>query len=146
MFESQESSQESNFFKEQGFEIIYCIGEPLNVREEGESAVLDYLISQFDGIDLDYSKLIVAYEPVWAIGTGRSASIEEITNIHNRLKERIDRPILYGGSVKPSNIADIASIPSVDGVGWSASLKLIAFRYSSSLNSITIYIINTILC
>jgi len=98
------------------------------VREEGESAVLDHLISQFDGIDLDYSKLIVAYEPVWAIGTGRSASIEEITNIHNRLKERIDRPILYGGSVKPSNIADIASIPSVDGF-WLVVhlLKLIAF-------------------
>jgi len=78
----------------------------------------------------------VAYEPVWAIGTGRSASIEEITNIHNRLKERIDRPILYGGSVKPSNIADIASIPSVDGF-WLVVhlLKLIAFRYSSSLNS-----------
>ncbi len=87
--ESQEFiSRKFNFFKEQGFEIIYCIGEPLNVREEGESAVLDYLISQFDGIDLDYSKLIVAYEPIWAIGTGRSASIEEITNIHNRLKRR----------------------------------------------------------
>ncbi|NPA60728.1 MAG: triose-phosphate isomerase [Epsilonproteobacteria bacterium] len=127
--ESQEFiSRKFNFFKEQGFEIIYCIGEPLNVREEGESAVLDYLISQFDGIDLDYSKLIVAYEPVWAIGTGRSASIEEITNIHNRLKERIDRPILYGGSVKPSNIADIASIPSVDGVlVGSASLKVDSF-------------------
>jgi len=50
--------------------------------------------------------------------TGRSASIEEITNIHNSLKEKIDRPILYGGSVKPSNIADIASIPSVDGFCW----------------------------
>jgi len=85
---------------------------------------------------LDYSKLKVAYEPNLAIGTGRSASIEEITNIHNRLKERIDRPILYGGSVNHQNIADIASIPSLMGFGWYASLKLIAFRYSSSLNSL----------
>ncbi len=99
------------------------------MREEGKSPVLDPSnIPILMVFDLDYSKLIVAYEPVWAIGTGRSASIEEITNIHNRLKERIDRPILYGGSVKPSNIADIASIPSVDGVlVGSASLKVDSF-------------------
>ncbi len=117
-----------NFFKEQGFEIIYCIGEPLEVKERGDSAVMEFLTSQFNGIDMDYSKLIVAYEPIWAIGTGKSASIEDITNIHNRLKEKIDRPLLHGGSVKPSNIADIASIESVDGVlVGSASLKVDSF-------------------
>ncbi len=66
---------------------------------------------------LDYSKLIVAYEPVWAIGTGRSASIEEITNIHNRLKERIDRPEFYMGEVLSHQILqDIAPYHQFDGV------------------------------
>jgi triosephosphate isomerase len=127
--ESQEFiAKKFNFFKENSFEIIYCIGEPLSIREKGDEAVIEFLISQFDGIDTDYSKLIVAYEPIWAIGTGKSASIEEISNTHNALKERIDRPLLYGGSVNSSNIADIASIKSVDGVlVGSASLKVDSF-------------------
>jgi len=126
LHESQEFITEKfNFFKENGFEIIYCIGEPISIRERGEDAVIEFLMSQFEGIDIDYSKLIVAYEPIWAIGTGKSASIEEITVTHNLLKERINRPILYGGSVNSSNIADIASIKSVDGVlVGSASLKV----------------------
>jgi len=127
--ESQEFiTKKFNFFRENGFEIIYCIGESLPIREEGDEAVMEFLMSQFDGIDTNYSKLIVAYEPIWAIGTGKSASIEEITNTHNSLKEKINRPLLYGGSVNPSNIADIASIESVDGVlVGSASLKVDSF-------------------
>jgi len=127
--ESQEFiTKKFNFFKENGFEIIYCVGEPLSIREKGEEAVMEFLISQFNGIDIDYSKLIVAYEPIWAIGTGKSASIEEITNTHNSLKKKINRPLLYGGSVNSSNIVDIASIKSVDGVlVGSASLKVDSF-------------------
>jgi len=127
--ESQEFiAKKFNFFKENNFEIIYCIGEPLSIREKGEEAVVEFLMSQFEGIDTNYSKLIVAYEPIWAIGTGESASIEEITNTHNVLKEKINRPLLYGGSVNSSNIADIASIESVDGVlVGSASLKVESF-------------------
>lgn len=104
------------FFMAQGFEIIYCIGEPLEVREAGEKAVADYLLSQFDGIDLSHEKLIVAYEPIWAIGTGRSAMVEEIASTHAMLKSHMDRPLLYGGSVKPANIKEIVTIDGVDGV------------------------------
>jgi len=105
-----------NFFKEQGFEIIYCIGEPLDIREMGEDAVMKYLLAQFEGIDIGYDNFVVAYEPIWAIGTGRSATVEEIASTHRELKREIDKPILYGGSVKGANIAEISAIDNVDGV------------------------------
>jgi len=117
-----------SFFRDKGFEIIYCIGEPLEIREKGNDAVIEYLMTQFEGIDTTYNNFIVAYEPIWAIGTGRSATVEEIEFTHNALKERIDKPILYGGSVKGENIAHIASIDSVDGVlVGGASLKTDTF-------------------
>lgn len=104
------------FFKEQGFQIIYCIGEPLEIREQGDQAVVEYLLAQFDGIDTTYENMILAYEPIWAIGTGRSATVEEITSTHKALRETITQPILYGGSAKPANIKEIISIENVDGV------------------------------
>lgn len=123
--ESQETiAKKFRFFKEQGFEIIYCIGEALEVREAGDEAVMAQLISQFDGIDTNYEKLIIAYEPIWAIGTGRSATVAEIESTHNALRKTIHKPILYGGSVKGENIAEIAAIENVDGVlVGGASLK-----------------------
>jgi len=115
--ESQEIvAQKFAFFKEQGFEIIYCIGEPLEIREQGNEAVIEYLLAQFDGIDISYKDLIVAYEPIWAIGTGRSATVEEITATHTSLKQTVQKPLLYGGSVKPENIKEITGIRGVDGV------------------------------
>jgi len=115
--ESQERIAEKfHFFLSQGFEIIYCIGEPLEVREQGDEAVTAYLLAQFEGIDTEYSRLIVAYEPIWAIGTGRSATTEEIHTTHAMLKRHIASPLLYGGSVKPNNIQEIAAIDGVDGV------------------------------
>jgi triosephosphate isomerase len=115
--ESQEIVAEKfAFFKEQGFEIIYCIGEPLEIREQGDEAVIEYLLAQFDGIDISYQDLIVAYEPIWAIGTGRSATVEEITSTHASLKKMVHKPLLYGGSVKPENIKEITGIRGVDGV------------------------------
>jgi len=127
--ESQEEvAKKFAFFKEQGFEIIYCIGESLEVREQGIGAVMKHLISQFDGIDTTYSNFVVAYEPIWAIGTGRTASVEEITQTHNALKKVINKPLLYGGSVKGANIAEISAIANVDGVlVGGASLKTDTF-------------------
>ncbi len=127
--ESQEIVAEKfSYFKEQGFEIIYCIGEPLEVREQGDSAVMEYLLAQFEGIDTSYVNLIIAYEPIWAIGTGRSATIKEIENTHSALKKTIQKPLLYGGSVNPANIKEIASIRGVDGVlVGSASLDAESF-------------------
>jgi triosephosphate isomerase len=123
--ESQEDvAKKFAFFKEQGFEIIYCIGESLEVREKGIEAVIEHLISQFEGIDTSYENFMVAYEPIWAIGTGRTASVEEITMTHNALKKVVDKPLLYGGSVKGANIAEISAIDNVDGVlVGGASLK-----------------------
>jgi len=127
--ESQESvASKFAYFKAEGFEIIYCIGEPLEVREQGESAVIEYLLAQFEGIDTAYEKLIVAYEPIWAIGTGRSATTEEIANTHAALKKSVQKPLLYGGSVKPANIKEITQIDGVDGVlVGSASLDVESF-------------------
>ena len=130
MAETQEKvAQKFAFFQEQGFEIMYCIGEPLEIREQGFESVREYLLSQFEGIDLAYEKLIVAYEPIWAIGTGRSATVEEISTTHAALKSVLhETPLLYGGSVKPANIQEIANISGVDGVlVGSASLDAESF-------------------
>ena len=118
MSETQEKvAQKFAFFQEQGFEIIYCIGEPLEIREKGFEAVMQYLLAQFEGIDINYKNSIVAYEPIWAIGTGRSATVEEISTTHRALKKVInEKPLLYGGSAKPANIKEITSIAGVDGV------------------------------
>ena len=105
-----------DFFKEKGFEIIYCVGEPLEVKEQGVDATLAYIDTQLEGIDLEYEKLIVAYEPVWAIGTGLTPTLDEIESIHTKLKEKISAPVLYGGSVKVNNAKEILSLNSVDGV------------------------------
>ena len=115
--ESQEEvAHKFDFYKEQGFEILYCIGEPLEIRENGSDALMEYLQSQLDGIDLSYEKLIIAYEPVWAIGTGLTPSSDDILLIHNALKPLVNKPILYGGSVKPENAKEIMALASVDGV------------------------------
>lgn len=115
--ESQEMvAKKFQYFAENDFKIIYCIGEPLEVREAGFDSVMEYLTEQFIGIDVNYSNLIVAYEPIWAIGTGRSATIEEISTTHNALKSIVKAPLLYGGSVNISNIKDIATISNVNGV------------------------------
>ena len=129
LHESQEFvAKKFSFFQEQGFEIIYCIGEPIEIREQGEDAVAEYLMAQFVGIDTSYEKLIVAYEPIWAIGTGRSATVEEIASTHRVLRQAVDKPLLYGGSAKPSNIREIISIDNVDGVlVGSASLSVESF-------------------
>jgi len=124
----KEVAKKFAFFKEQGFEIIYCIGESLEIREKGIEAVIEHLISQLEGIDTNYSNFVIAYEPIWAIGTGRTASVKEITETHNRLKEIVDKPLLYGGSVKGANIAEISAIHNVDGVlVGGASLKTDTF-------------------
>ncbi|MEA3552799.1 MAG: triose-phosphate isomerase [Campylobacterota bacterium] len=104
-----------NYYKALGYKIIYCVGEPLEIKEKGITDTLGYIQKQFDGIDLDYANLIVAYEPVWAIGTGLVPSVEDIQTIHKKLKKKFTQPLLYGGSVKTTNIEEILNIPNVDG-------------------------------
>lgn len=104
-----------NFYKELGYKIIYCIGEPLEVKEQGLEKTLEYVYEQLVGIDTNYENLILAYEPVWAIGTGVTATTEDITNVHSAIKSKINKPLLYGGSVKVANVADICALDGVDG-------------------------------
>lgn len=108
-------SKKFNYYKALGYKIIYCVGEPLSVKEQGITQTLGYIFEQLNGIDLDYENLIVAYEPVWAIGTGVVATVEDIAVIHKKLKKKITKPILYGGSVKPENLDEILKIENVDG-------------------------------
>ncbi len=114
--ESQENiAKKYEFYKSKGYKIVYCIGEPLEVKQSGLEKTLEYIYEQFVGIDTNYENLILAYEPVWAIGTGVTATEEDITKVHSAIKEKIDKPLLYGGSVKVANVQQICTLDGVDG-------------------------------
>ena len=102
--------------------VMVCVGETLAQRDAGQAE--DIVGAQLSGSvpdDIDASRLIIAYEPVWAIGTGKVASDADIgamhAYIHAQLAQRGlgDVPILYGGSVKPGNAGAIFAVPHVDG-------------------------------
>lgn len=115
--ETQEKLVEKfNFYKNLGFKIIYCVGEPLNVREAGFDKMMEYISKQYDGIDCDYENLIIAYEPVWAIGTGLTPTADDIVTIHKALKEKSPAPLLYGGSVKVTNAKEVLALDGVEGI------------------------------
>jgi len=105
-----------HFYKELGFKIIYCVGEPLAKREAGKEEMMQYIWAQYEGIDTEYENLIIAYEPVWAIGTGLTPTLEDIAQMHKELKTKSTAPLLYGGSVKVNNAKELLSITNVDGV------------------------------
>jgi triosephosphate isomerase (TIM) len=121
-----------------GLIAIVCIGETEAERDGGQT--LAVIGSQLDGSipgGAVAANLVIAYEPVWAIGTGRTPTLSEIAEVHGFLRGRLRGLIgdeaegvrvLYGGSVKPSNAADIFALPNVDGalVGG-ASLKAADF-------------------
>ena len=124
-----------------GLTPIVCIGETLDQRDRNETfSVLDRQIR--DGLDGVTSEqlvqLVIAYEPVWAIGTGRNATPAQAAEAHGHIRKRLQQwfgaqpselcRVIYGGSVKPENIGDLASQPDVDGalVGG-ASLDVKAF-------------------
>jgi triosephosphate isomerase len=124
-----------------GLTPIACIGETLDQRARNETFdVLDRQIKQgLDGVTADeVGRLVIAYEPVWAIGTGRNATPAQAAEAHAHIRKRLRQwfgsdaaelcHILYGGSVKPDNIRDLVTLEDVDGalVGG-ASLDLRAF-------------------
>ena len=112
----EELVKKFNFYKDLGFKIVYCIGEPLEKREAGKKVMMDYISAQYAGIDTEYENLIIAYEPVWAIGTGLTPTLEDIQNIHTDLKEKSTAPLLYGGSVKITNAKEVLELENVDGI------------------------------
>ena len=124
-----------------GLTVIFCVGELLAEREAGqtEDVLWFQLAAGLNGLSADaVSKLVIAYEPVWAIGTGKVATPIQAQEAHAFIRKRFARqygeaaaqamPILYGGSVKPENAAEILKQADVDGalVGG-ASLKADSF-------------------
>ncbi len=110
--------------------MIACVGETEAEREAGETeAVLRRQVGAIARGDRPSTdELVIAYEPVWAIGTGKTATPEMAQEAHALVKSLLDVPVLYGGSVKPENAAELAAQPDVDGalVGG-ASLELESF-------------------
>jgi triosephosphate isomerase len=117
--------------------VIFCVGETLEEREQGKTfAVVEkQLIEGLKLFPIDKANLLlIAYEPVWAIGTGKTASKEEAEEVHAFIRSKLPKGleqsvILYGGSVKPDNIDALLHMPNIDGalVGG-ASLKASDFK------------------
>jgi triosephosphate isomerase len=115
---------------EAGLEVIACVGETIEQRESGDTELI--LKIQVEAIAFavgDAPGLTIAYEPVWAIGTGKTATPELAAEAHAFIRGLLDVPVLYGGSVKPDNAAELLSQPGVDGalVGG-ASLEVESFE------------------
>jgi triosephosphate isomerase len=97
---------------EAGLHVIACVGETEEERDAGAThAVLRRQVAAFEPDE----NLVIAYEPVWAIGTGKTATPAMAQEAHETIKELIDVPTLYGGSVKPENAAELLAQPAVDG-------------------------------
>ncbi len=119
-----------------GLEVIACVGETDAEREAGET---ESVLRRQIGVLPTSPSLVIAYEPVWAIGTGRTATPEMADEAHAFIKSLHPTRVLYGGSVKPENAAELLSRPSIDGalVGG-ASLDAASFsslcRIAASLS------------
>jgi triosephosphate isomerase len=110
---------------ESGLRVIACVGELEDERERGETE--DVLRRQLSVLK-PHTELVIAYEPVWAIGTGKSATPELAQEAHAFIKDLLEAPVLYGGSVKPENAEELLQQTDVDGalVGG-ASLEVESF-------------------
>ena len=109
-----------------GINVIYCVGETLNERESGRTqAVVGRQLMEAITPDVPADRLVIAYEPIWAIGTGRTATPDQAQEVHFFIRTQLagvyGRPtadavrILYGGSVKPGNALALLSQPDIDG-------------------------------
>lgn len=129
-------SSKTKYAVQEGLKVIWCCGESLEQREAGKtievvSAQLESLKSHISGDD--WSKIVIAYEPIWAIGTGKVATVEQAQEVHKAIRDLLrgissqvadETRILYGGSVNEKNCGDLSTQPDIDGflVGG-ASLK-----------------------
>ncbi len=95
-----------------GLRVIACVGELEEERELGRTE--DVLRRQVSVLE-PHPALVIAYEPVWAIGTGKTAAPEQAQEAHAFVKGLLDAPVLYGGSVKPENAEELLAQPDVDG-------------------------------
>ena len=124
-----------------GIEVIFCCGEPLEIRDAGtQNAYVEQQIKEgiFHLSDAQLEHVVIAYEPIWAIGTGRTATSAQAQDMHAHIRSVLatkyekaaadNLSILYGGSCKPSNATELFACPDVDGglIGG-ASLKASEF-------------------
>jgi triosephosphate isomerase len=101
---------------EHGLRVIACIGESLEERESGQmELVLRVQVEAIAEATGPHDRLVIAYEPVWAIGTGLTATAEQAREAHAFVKGILDVPVLYGGSVKPDNAGELLAEDGVDG-------------------------------
>ncbi|MHC5098495.1 triose-phosphate isomerase, partial [Peptoniphilus genitalis] len=119
---------------EDDLSVILCLGESIEIKEEGREVdfVREELLNSLNGVE-NIEKVTIAYEPIWAIGTGKTCSSEDAEKMCREIRNIIDEKygevsqkirILYGGSVKPSNAGEILSKENIDGVlVGGASLK-----------------------
>jgi len=143
----QESNQllaeKLNISLEYGIHPIFCCGEPLQVREQGtqnEYVATQLRESLFHLSSLQLLQVVIAYEPIWAIGTGKTASSAQAQEMHAFIRQQLTEkygeqvssavPILYGGSVKASNAAELFNQPDVDG-GLVGGASLIADEFKA---------------
>ncbi|WP_180022045.1 triose-phosphate isomerase [Acinetobacter sp. YH16044] len=109
-----------------GLTVIYCVGESLEQRESGqaEQVVLQQICDIAAVVQAEqWKQIVVAYEPIWAIGTGKTASPEDAQAMHAKIREGLSQitpmglhtAILYGGSVKPENAVELAACPDING-------------------------------
>jgi triosephosphate isomerase len=130
-----------------GLSVIYCCGEPLEIREQGKHEA--YVAGQLSGSVLRLSptmlsKIIIAYEPVWAIGTGQNATAAQAQQMHTFIRKMINAQygndaasgvsILYGGSIKAANAHALFAQPDVDG-GLVGGASLNAEEFAAIFNS-----------
>jgi len=97
---------------------ILCVGESKRQRDAGETESLISMQLQKDLVDIDQHNLVIAYEPIWAIGTGDTCEAKEANRVIGLIRSQLsnpDVPIQYGGSVKPNNIDEIMAQPEIDG-------------------------------
>ncbi|MEH1947237.1 MAG: triose-phosphate isomerase [Nostoc sp.] len=102
-----------------GLTPILCVGESKQQRDAGEAESLIALQLDKALVDIDQDNLVIAYEPIWAIGTGDTCEVEEANRIIGLIRSKLTNPnvsIQYGGSVKPNNIDEIMAQPEIDGV------------------------------
>jgi triosephosphate isomerase len=112
-----------------GLGVIACVGESEEEREAGQTElVLRLQVESIRDAVGAHERLVIAYEPVWAIGTGKTATPAQAQEAHAFIKALVDVPVLYGGSVKPENADELLSQADVDGalVGG-ASLEVESF-------------------
>jgi len=129
-----------------GLYVILCIGETLDEREgnKTEKVLAAQLQKALDGVELSQAEqyiLVVAYEPVWAIGTGKVATLEQIEATHKFVKKQLKKlypdvtiPVLYGGSANEKNAAEILAVKGVDGV-LVGGAALDAGKFAAIINS-----------